>query len=405
MEVQFPVLLDGATGTELQKMGYDGTGSSEEWVLSHPEAIKKLQGGYIDAGSQIVLAPTFGANRVKLEERGVFDQVGEYNEKLVSISRKAVGQGGYVAGDMTTLGQMLYPVGEMRFEDIYDVYREQAEALEKAGVDLFIVETLMALADARAAVLAIRSVSSKPIFVTFTCEEDGRTMTGSDVAAILQVMQGMEIDAFGLNCSVGPDKMLTQIRRLHEISRLPLIAKPNAGLPVIEDGKTVYPQTPDEFTVYMPELAEAGVEIFGGCCGTDRNHIAAMHELQPTLKMTVPAPEKTDKLPCASGRDLFFLDRDVAYDHVLRSDESLEDNLDKEADYDNPLTAISIKSEDDLVYFEEQQSMIDKPLCIVCDDPVLLEKALRLYQGRPLYDGNLPDTDLLPLVRKYGVII
>lgn len=405
MELHFPLLLDGATGTEIQKRGYDGSISAEEWILSNPEQFAELQAGYLSAGSQIILAPTFGANRVKLEEHHIFGKVGEINKNLAALSQKTAEGKGWVAGDMTTVGKLLYPAGDVRFEELTEIYREQAEALEEAGVDLYVLETLMSLSDARAAILAIRSISRKPIFVTFTCEENGRTMFGSDVAAILQVLQGMEIDAFGLNCSTGPDRMLPHLKRLHEIARLPLIAKPNAGLPEVIDGKTVYLTKGEEFAEYAPKLAEAGVAIFGGCCGTDRSHIEALKGILGQVEIAPPAPQHTELLPCATERELYFLDPEESFDHVLTCGPSLEEELELEAERPGRITAVSITSEDDLIYFEEQQSMIDKALCIVCDDARLLEKALRLYQGRPLYEGSIAEEELLPLVKKYGVII
>ena len=215
MELSFPLILDGATGTELQKRGFTGGECAEKWVLEHPEAIQEIQRAYVRAGSRVVYAPTFGANRTKLEAHGLFNVTADYNRRLAALSREAVGDLALVAGDLAPTGLMLYPLGDTTFEELVEIYTEQAAALEEAGVDLFVIETMMTVAEARAAVLAVRSVSRKPVFVSFTCDGNGRTLTGSDVAAVLQIMQGMEIDAFGLNCSVGPAEMLVQLRRLH----------------------------------------------------------------------------------------------------------------------------------------------------------------------------------------------
>ena len=239
MELKFPLILDGATGTQLQKRGFDSSICAEDWVLQHPDVIPEVQSSYIEVGSKVVYAPTFGANRAKLESHGIFNQVAEYNGKLVAISKNAVGGRAWVAGDIAPTGQFMYPLGDATFEDLVEIYTEQAAAMEKAGVDLFVIETQMTLPEARAAVLAVKSVSKKPVFVTFTCDENGKTLTGTDVTAALVVLQGMGVDAFGLNCSTGPDKMLTQLRRLKEYAAVPLIAKPNAGVPQVVDGKTV----------------------------------------------------------------------------------------------------------------------------------------------------------------------
>lgn len=404
MELTFPLILDGATGTELQKRGYTGEECAESWILKHPEAILEIQRGYVAAGSRVIFAPTFGANRVKLEQHGIFGQVEEYNRALVNLSRKAAGDKAWVAGDMAPTGLLLYPLGTASFEELLEVYTEQAAALENAGVDLFVIETMMTLAEARAALLAVKSVSRKPVFVSFTCDEQGRTLTGSDVMAALQVMQGMGADAFGLNCSVGPEEMLVQLKRLHKIARVPLIAKANAGIPEIVEGETVYDCPPERFTGCMKAMAQAGVSIFGGCCGTNSGHVAAMAEAARDLKPCAPAPEHTDLLPCATEKEIFFLDPAAEHGAVLPCDEQLEDAL-AEAQEEAEMVAVAIRSREELAAFADCQFMIVKPLCVVCDDAALLEEALRLYQGRALYEGELSEEELLPLCRKFGLII
>ena len=311
MELNFPLILDGATGTQLQKRGYDGTDCAERWVLEHPETILEIQRAYVEAGSRVLYAPTFGANRVKLEAHGIFNRVEEYNRRLAGLSREAADGRAWVAGDMAPTGLLLYPLGETSFEELVEIYTEQAAALEAAGVDLFVIETMMTVAEARAAVLAVRSVSKKPVFVSFTCDEKGRTLTGSDVTAVLQILQGMGVEAFGLNCSVGPKELTAQLKRLGEISRVPLIAKPNAGIPEIRGGETVYDCPPAEFTAYLAEMAAAGVAVFGGCCGTEASHIKALAEGTRGLQLRAPAPRFAERLPCATEKELFFLPTDT----------------------------------------------------------------------------------------------
>ena len=295
-------------------------------------------------------------------------------------------------------------MGTASFAELLEVYTEQAAALENAGVDLFVIETMMTLAEARAALLAVKNVSSKPVFVSFTCDAQGRTLTGSDVMAALQVMQGMGADAFGLNCSVGPEEMLVQLQRLHEIARVPLIAKANAGIPEIVNGETVYDCPPERFTGCMEAMAQAGVSIFGGCCGTDSGHVAAMAAAAQTLEPCAPAPEHGDLLPCATEKEVFFLDPAAEHGAVLPCDEQLEDAL-AEVQEEEEMVAIAIQNTEELSAFADCQFMITKPLCIVCDDAGLLEEALRLYQGRALYEGGLSEEELLPMCRKYGLII
>lgn len=403
MELSFPLILDGATGTQLQKRGYTGEECAESWTLKHPQAILEIQRGYVDSGSRVIYAPTFGANRVKLEQHGIFGKVEEYNQALVNLSRKAAGDRAWVAGDLAPTGLMLYPLGTASFDELVEIYTEQAAALENAGVDLYVIETMMTVAEARAALLAVKSVSEKPVFVSFTCDEKGRTLTGSDVRAALQIMQGMGADAFGLNCSVGPEEMLVQLERLREIACIPLLAKPNAGMPETVEGETVYNCPPEEFSACIPGMARAGVCIFGGCCGTEAGHVEALAKGSASLEMLPPAPLHADKLPCATEKEVFFLEPSAEHGRILSCGEELEEELMEETE--GEMVAIAIKSKEELSAFADCQFMISKPLCLCCDDAKLLEQALRLYQGRAMYEGNIREEELLPLCSRYGLII
>ena len=405
MELHFPLILDGATGTELQKRGYTGDVCAEQWTLEHPEAIIDIQRGYVDSGSQVLYTPTFGANRRKLEEHGIFNRTEDYNRRLASLSEQAANGKALRAGDISPTGAFLAPLGDVSFEELVDIYTQQAAGLESAGVDLFVIETMMTLSDARAAVLAVRSVSDKPIFVTFTCDENGRSISGGDVTAALVVLQGMGIDAFGLNCSAGPEQMLPQLRRLREYARVPLIAKPNAGMPQIVDGKAVYDCTPEEFVALIPDMLRTGVAVFGGCCGTTAAHIAALRDALDGASVTPPAPLHTDKLPAATEKQPFPLPVDVRWSTVVSLAADAEDTLSDGQETDDPVLAVRIDDWDGVQALADFQYLIAKPLCIVCDDGELLEAALRVYQGRALYDGGLPDSVLLPLRDKYGLLI
>lgn len=405
MQIRFPLILDGATGTELQKCGYKGDVSAEQWVLDNPDSIVGIQKGYVAAGSNVLYSPSFGANRRKLEEHGIFNKTADYNRRLAALSQKAADGKAFVAGDISPTGLFLSPLGEASFEELVDIYTEQAAGLEQAGVDLFVIETMMTLSDARAAVLAVRSVSDKPIFVTFTCDENGRSLSGTDITAALTVLQGMGIDAFGLNCSAGPAEMLPQIKRLREFSRVPLIVKPNAGMPEIVDGKTVYNCPPERFVELIPEFLASGVAIFGGCCGTTAEHIAALSKALENAEIVAPAPKFTDLLPASTEKLTAYLPVDARCGTILTVTDELEDELSDALDTDDAMVAVRLDTWDEVELFADCQYMISKPLCIVCDDADILEAALRAYQGRPLYEGTLPDSALAPLVSKYGVII
>lgn len=271
-------VMDGATGTELQKLGMPAGACSEKWVLENPESIITIQRGYAVAGSDMVYAPTFGANRANFEKHGIDTSlVRDYCLRLVELSRRAVaGTDVLVAGDISPCGMMPEPYGEDTIEEIEAVFTEQAQALEEAGVDLFGVETQMNLVECRAAVSSVLRVTKKPVIVTFTCGPTGRTLWGDDLSEAMDELTDMGIAAFGINC-VGDLELLTKlIAELKKTARVPLIAKPNAGHPEYRDGKTVYGMTPETLAAAIPALKQAGAEILGGCCGTTAEHIAAL---------------------------------------------------------------------------------------------------------------------------------
>ncbi len=406
MELHFPIILDGATGTELQKKGYTGGISAEQWVLENPDAIRDLHSAYIEAGSQIVYAPTFGANRVKLEEYGIFNQVTDYNHRLAKIALDNAAGRALVAGDISQTGKFLKPIGNTSFREMMDIYREQALALEESGVDLFVVETMTTVSETRAAVLAIRSVSDRPIVVSMTCEDNGRTVMGSDVAAALVIFQSMGVDAFGLNCSTGPDKMLPHIRRLRKYATVPLLAKPNAGMPKTINGITYYDCSPEDLASYASDFAAAGVGIFGSCCGSTADHIAAIKAALRTVEFLPPNPDFGDKLPIATEKDLFLLPKNLQPGRIFPCDEHLEDYCEQAEDDDEALfMTIRIEKEEELDNLEDFQYAITLPLCILCNDATLLEEALKLYQGRALYAGEIEEDVLVPLANRYGLII
>ncbi len=405
MELYFPALLDGATGTELQKRGFTGGGCAEAWVLEHPEAMLDIQRRYVAAGSKIIYTPTFGANRVKLEGAGIFNKVHEYNLRLAAIAKEAAGGEALVAGDIAPTGLFLAPLGTASFAELVEIYAEQAAALEEAGVDLFVIETMMTLPEARAALLAVRSVSRKPAIVSFTCDEHGKTLTGTDAAAALVVMQGMGADAFGLNCSVGPRDILSQLGRLRPWAEIPLLSKPNAGLPHVVDGRTEYDCPPDEFAACAREFAAAGVAFFGGCCGTDERYIAALKATLEGVDTAMQAPDFGGKIPCATEKEAFLLDPAVEIPEPFECGDELLDEIEDAQDEGAELIAVRVETPEDAEIFADSQYAVTAPLCIVSDNAQALEAALRAYQGRALYSGALGDDVLVPLAEKYGLVI
>lgn len=400
--LSLPILMDGATGTELIKRGMPAGVCTEQWALEHPQVLLEVQRAYAQAGSRVLLAPTAGANRAALERREIRGQVGAYNRRLVELTRQAAGEGVLVAGDLAPAGLALLPFGESSFEELVAVYTEQAAALEAAGVDLFVLETMTNMAEARAAVLACKSVSDKPVWVSFTCDDEGRTPSGTDVLAGLIVMQGMGVSAFGLNCT-SPADTAEQLERLAPYASVPLIAKPSAGLPGACCG-------PEELAGLVPRWAAAGARIFGGCCGAGPEHVAALARVAAQVDYAAfPTVERDpDVIPCASETEARFITPDVDVGEVIEcTPDLMEDILEAEEQSPQGALKIAILEEDDLDIFAENQYVVKDALCLWSDVPELLEKALRLYQGRAFWDGtgDLEEPFLREMAVRYGLVL
>ena len=271
-----PVILDGATGSNLRAAGMPVGVSPELWVLEHAEVFWNLQQDYVEAGSMILCAPTFSANRLSLRNFGLEDHVAGLNRRLVKLSKEAAGNRALVAGDLSTLGRPLEPVGDMPYAAAYDTYREQMEALAEAGADVIAMETLMGADEAVAALDAAADLEL-PVWCSFSAEADGSLMFGGNVWETAAMLEELGAVAVGVNCSVGPDQLESVIRAVREAVDIPVIAKPNAGLPVMDEkGQAHYSMGPEEFGRHMRVLADAGAGILGGCCGTTPAYIRAL---------------------------------------------------------------------------------------------------------------------------------
>lgn len=275
-----PVLLDGATGSNLRTAGMPVGVPPERWVLDHPAALLTLQRAYVDAGSRILMAPTFSANRLALDRFGLAGELGPLNTALVRLTREAAGGRALVAGDLSTLGQPMEPLGPISYGEAYDVYREQMEALAEAGADLLAVETLMGIDEAAAALDAAGAACGLPVLCTFSVEADGTIPFGGTALEALLTAQELGAAAVGVNCSVGPDQLEAVIRTLAEAASAPVVAKPNAGLPVMDaQGQAIYSMGPRDFARHMAVLARAGASLLGGCCGSAPDYIRALAEV------------------------------------------------------------------------------------------------------------------------------
>lgn len=424
-----PVILDGATGTNLMDAGMPIGVCPEAWILEHPDVLIELQSRYVEAGSNIVYAPTFTGNRIKLKEYGLEDNIEQINTELVRLSKEAVGDKALVAGDMTMTGEQLFPLGELMFEELVEVYKEQAKLLAEAGVDLFVVETMMSLQESRAAVLAIKEVSDLPIMVTLTYNEDGRTLFGTPPETAVVVLQSLGVDAIGINCSTGPMEMVAPVKKMAEYATVPIIAKPNAGFPELEGKKTIYRMTSEEFAKAGVALVEAGAAIVGGCCGTRPDHIKALADAVSEMK--VRKPLESHRRILASERQNVEIDIDGNFlvvgerinptgkkklqaelkegklDLVRQMAMEQEENGAKILDINMGMNGIDEKEMMKSVIYEVS-STVDCPLCIDSSHVDVIEEALKIYPGRALINSISLESEkmekLLPLAAKYGAM-
>ena len=426
------IFLDVATGSNLQKRGMPSGVCPELWIAEHKEVLMGLQQEYVEAGSNIVYAPTFSANRIKLEGYGLQDRAEELNKTLVAISKEAVGDKALVAGDLTMTGELLAPVGTLDFEELIDIYKEQISYLVQAGVDLLIVETMMSLQECRAALIAAKETApSLPVMVTMTFEESGKTLYGTDAVTAAVVLESLGADAIGVNCSTGPEKMVNVVKNIVAVTNVPVIAKPNAGLPKLnEQGQTVYEMDAPEFGEKMQLLADAGATILGGCCGTTPAHIKALAD-------TVHYPEKkirrrpegmsyltSERKTVAFGKEDPVIVIGERINPTGKSDLmeefadgdffTLEDLAQEQEDSGAHLLDINCgmpgidEKETMLLALEAAAGVTKLPLVIDSFDRNVLEAALRRYPGRALVNSVTAQADklekLLPVVAKYGAM-
>lgn len=424
-----PVILDGATGTNLMEKGMPMGVCPEAWILENKEIMIDLQRRYVEAGTQILYAPTFTANRIKLEEYDLSDRLEQMNRDLVKISKEAAGGNAYVAGDMTMTGKQLFPLGDLMFEELVDVYKEQARILDDEGVDLFVVETMMSLQESRAAVIAIREVSDLPIMVSLTYNEDGRTLFGTTPEVAVVVLQSLGADVIGVNCSTGPAEMAPLVAKMAEYATIPILAKPNNGFPELIDGKTIYRTTPEEFAQAGVSLVEAGAAIVGGCCGTTPAHIRALAKQVKGMEVHTPLLHHRSILTSERKSVEVSLDgnfmvvgerinptgkkklqaelREGKLDLVREMARQQEENGARILDINMGMNGIDEKEMMQKVIYEVS-STVDCPLCIDSSYVEVIEAALRIYPGRALINSISMESAkleaLLPVAKKYGAM-
>ncbi len=428
--------LDGATGSNLVKAGMPSGVCPEQWILEHQGVMLQLQQDYVQAGTNILYAPTFTANRVKLAEYHLEKNMTSMIRDLVAISKKAAestpGHPVYVAGDLTMTGEQLKPMGKMNLETLIDIYKEQILCLVDAGADLLVVETMMSLAETRAALIAAKEVCDLPVIATLTFEADGRTLFGTDAKTAAIVLESLGASAIGANCSTGPAQMESIISEMVSHTRIPVIAKPNAGLPFLdENGTTCYNMEAEEFAEEMEVLVNAGATILGGCCGTTPEFIRQIHERFGT-DAKVAASRRPDGIRYLTSERIthsFGLDdgffvvgerinptgkkalqaqlREGSFEKVIQFAEEQEACGAKVLDINMGMSGIDEKASM-LRALEEVSGVTNLPLSLDSSYVEVLEAALRNYPGRALVNSVSLETEkfekLLPIVAKYGAM-
>ena len=411
-------------GTMLQRMGMPPGVSSEQMTFQHPEWIEKIHRDYIAAGSRVIYANTFSANRHTLRRTG--QPVHEAVAAAVAVARRsAEGTDPLVGVDVGPLGELLEPLGTLTFEAAYDLFAEIMDAAVRAGADLIAIETMTDLYETKAALLAAKERTRLPVFVTMSFDASGRTFTGCTVASMAHTLEGLGADAVGVNCSLGPKELLPLIREMRRHTRLPIIAKPNAGLPDPQDGH--YDLSAADFAAEMTALADAGASILGGCCGTDPSFIrllaAAVAGKTPRTDAPEPTPfvcTPTCPMPVRgvrvigerlnpTGKKRFqqaLLENDLDYlvSVALEEADAGADMLDVNVGYpgvdEKTLLPKAVKA---------LQAAVDLPLQLDSADPDALAAALRVYNGKPAVNSvNGKEQSLaavLPLVKKYGAAV
>ena len=425
-----PVLLDGATGSNLMKRGMPSGVCPEKWILEHSEVMIGLQKEYVEAGTRIIYAPTFTANRIKLAEYGLSERIREINHGLVAISKEACAGKALVAGDITMTGEQLVPIGKLDFEELIDVYKEQIGYLVEAGVDLLVVETMMSLQETRAALIAAKEICDLPVMATMTFESDGRTLYGTDAKTAAIVLESLGAAAIGANCSTGPDRMISVIRDMAGVTTVPIIAKPNAGLPALDgNGQTVYDMDEVTFARNMKEIVAVGASIVGGCCGTAPSYIEALCE--EVSEMRVSVREKSGLRYLTSERKTVSFDldgcfmivgerinptgkkklqaelKDGSFELVSSFAEEQEACGASVLDVNMGMSGIDEKAMM-LKAVETVGSITSLPLSIDSSHIDVIEETLRRYPGRALINSISLETNkadaLLPIAKKYGAM-
>jgi len=422
------LILDGATGTELQKLGMPSGVCPEVWCLENPAAIQDIHRAYQKAGSDIIYSCAFGANRLKLGQYG-FTNVKEINKQLVLLARRAVGNGVLIAGDISSTGHFVEPFGDLMFEEAVDIFKEQVQGLLAGGVDLFVIETMMDIQEARAALIAVREITDHFTMVTMTYETNGYTLSGTDPVTALITLQSLGADAVGCNCSTGPEAMMKIIAAMKPFATVPLVAKPNAGMPRLAGKETVYDMDPGDFASWGKKLTAAGVNLIGGCCGTTPEHIVALKKTSGKAPVITPVRKSISAVSSARAFKIFdesspllIIGERINPTGKKALQQELLDgkmNIVRQMAREQEAQGADLLDVNVAVHRIDEVDTIEKVirllstgtvLPLVIDSPNIetIKAALRIYPGRALINSISGETQklkkLLPIAAKYGAM-
>ncbi|MGC8764574.1 MAG: homocysteine S-methyltransferase family protein [Brevinematia bacterium] len=421
---------DGSMGVFLQKYGLKGGDCPDLWNLTNPEIIESVHKSYIEAGSNLIITNTFGANRIKLKEFGLEDKLKEINSQAVRIAKKAAGDRAIVAGDVGPTGKLIYPLGELEFDEAVEIYKEQIEVLADSGVDCIFFETHIDILEIKAGIFAAREVSNLPIIASVTFERDGRMLTGTPPESAFITLEALGADIIGTNCGTGPSDMLNVVKRATGFTNLPVVAQANAGLPQLKDGATVYDISAEEYSDIATKMLEAGVDVIGGCCGTTPEHIFLMRKKYSNL----PA-RKIEK----NSQDLYLSSRfgiaSIGFDRPFAvigerlnptarkklSEDILSGRFEifkeeaikqKKAMADILDLNMGIPDADEIILLKQGinilSSIVDTPISIDTSNPLAAREALKIYPGKPILNSISLEEErlsILPEIKKNGCAV
>ncbi|MBR1871401.1 MAG: homocysteine S-methyltransferase family protein [Kiritimatiellae bacterium] len=422
------VCADGGMGTQLQIKGLQPGDVPEDWNISRPDDIRAVHESYFAAGADFVLANTFGANPAKYHGAYALEDVITAG---VRIAKEAASKRGFAALDVGPTGRLLEPAGDCPFDEAYEAFAKQIRIGAAAGADLVMIETMGDTRELKAAVLAAKENCSLPVFATVALGEDGKLLTGAAVECVAALLEGLRVDVLGFNCGLGPDLMLPYVKRLLAATRLPVMVKPNAGLPKVVDGETVFPTSPETFAREVAELVEAGVRVTGGCCGTTPAHIKSMNDAVRKLHLPPTIAKRASRTVVSSGTrvvELPYADSVVIGERINPTGKKKLKEAYKAGDTGYILREAIAQAEAgahildvnagvpgidepqvlrDTV--EAIQSVCDLPLQIDTSDPFALDRAMRVYNGKALVNSVNGKEEVMdavfPLVAKYGGVV